>query len=139
MLRRVHPPAPAVVDTPPVRIDTRTRDARVGGRRVTLSQKEYDLLLQLAREPDRVFTKAEPVIVGGCCPNSKQQTGVDSFKMAGAALIPFGLLRSQRIRGDSDSGSRRPLARTGNSGVYAVSSYMSVYSHAMTKVAEREE
>ncbi len=24
-----------------------------------LSQKEYELLLQLAREPDRVFTKAE--------------------------------------------------------------------------------
>lgn len=59
VLRRVHPPAPAVVDAPPVRIDTRTRDARVSGRRVTLSQKEYDLLLQLAREPDRVFTKAE--------------------------------------------------------------------------------
>ncbi len=30
VLRRVHPPAPSVVDAPPVRIDTRTRDARVG-------------------------------------------------------------------------------------------------------------
>jgi len=59
VLRRVHPPAPAVVDAPPVRIDTRTRDARVGGRRLKLSQKEYELLLRLAREPDRVFTKAE--------------------------------------------------------------------------------
>lgn len=59
VLRRVHPPAPSVVDAPPVRIDTRTRDARVGGHRLRLSQKEYELLLQLAREPDRVFTKAE--------------------------------------------------------------------------------
>lgn len=59
VLRRVHPPAPPVVEAPPVRIDTRTRDARVGGRRLKLSQKEYELLLQLAREPDRVFTKAE--------------------------------------------------------------------------------
>ena len=59
VLRRVRPPAPAVVDAPPVRIDTRTRDVRVDGRRVQLSQKEYDLLLRLAREPDRVLTKAE--------------------------------------------------------------------------------
>jgi DNA-binding response OmpR family regulator len=59
VLRRVRPPAPPVVDAPPVRIDTRTRDVRVDGRRVHLSQKEYDLLLRLAREPDRVLTKAE--------------------------------------------------------------------------------
>lgn len=59
VLRRVHPPAPAIVDAPPVRIDTRTRDARVGGRPLRLSQKEYELLLRLASEPDRVFTKAE--------------------------------------------------------------------------------
>lgn len=59
VLRRVHPPAPAVVEAPPVRIDTRTRDARVGGERLKLSQKEYELLLRLARDPDRVFTKAE--------------------------------------------------------------------------------
>jgi DNA-binding response OmpR family regulator len=59
VLRRVQPPAPAVVDAPPVRIDTRTRDVRVDGRRVALAQKEYDLLLCLAREPERVFTKAE--------------------------------------------------------------------------------
>jgi DNA-binding response OmpR family regulator len=59
VLRRVHPPAPAIVDAPPVRIDTRTRDARIAGRPLKLSQKEYDLLLRLASEPDRVFTKAE--------------------------------------------------------------------------------
>jgi DNA-binding response OmpR family regulator len=30
---------------------------RVGGRRVSLATKEYELLLKLASEPTRVFTK----------------------------------------------------------------------------------
>jgi len=47
------------VEAPPVRIDTRTRDVRVAGIRVQLAQKEYELLLRLAREPERVFTKSE--------------------------------------------------------------------------------
>jgi DNA-binding response OmpR family regulator len=59
VLRRVRPHLPDVLEAGPLRIDTRTRDVRVGGRRVQLSQKEYDLLLRLAREPERVFTKAE--------------------------------------------------------------------------------
>jgi DNA-binding response OmpR family regulator len=58
VLRRALPRQSEVVDAPPVRIDTRTRDARVDGRRLQLAQKEYELL-QLAREPERVFTKAE--------------------------------------------------------------------------------
>src|SRR5207253_5591760 len=41
------------------RIDTRTRDVRVADRRVQLAQKEYELLVRLAREPERVFTKGE--------------------------------------------------------------------------------
>ena len=32
---------------------------RVAGRRVQLAQKEYELLVCLAREPERVFTKGE--------------------------------------------------------------------------------
>jgi len=59
VLRRAKPRAGEVVDAPPIRIDTRTRDVRVEGRRVELAQKEYELLLCLAREPERVFTKAE--------------------------------------------------------------------------------
>jgi DNA-binding response OmpR family regulator len=59
VLRRVRPQASDVLEAGPVRIDTRTRDVRVGGARVQLSQKEYELLVQLAREPERVFTKAE--------------------------------------------------------------------------------
>jgi DNA-binding response OmpR family regulator len=59
VLRRVRPQLADVVEAPPVRIDLRTRDVRVAGNRVQLAQKEYELLLCLAREPERVFTKAE--------------------------------------------------------------------------------
>jgi DNA-binding response OmpR family regulator len=59
VLRRVRPHVPDLVSAGPVRIDLRTRDVRVDGQRVQLSQKEYELLLCLAREPERVFTKAE--------------------------------------------------------------------------------
>ena len=38
-------------------VDRRTRDVHVGGRRVALATKEYELLLKLASEPTRVFTK----------------------------------------------------------------------------------
>ena len=59
VLRRVRPRLDDVVEAPPVRIDLRTRVVRVAGRRVQLAQKEYELLLCLAREPERVFTKVE--------------------------------------------------------------------------------
>jgi DNA-binding response OmpR family regulator len=59
VLRRARPAAADVLEAGPVRIDTRTRDVRVRGRRIHLSLKEYELLVRLAREPERVFTKAE--------------------------------------------------------------------------------
>jgi DNA-binding response OmpR family regulator len=59
VLRRVRPAEPDLVDAGPIRIDVRTRDVRVGGLRVLLAQKEYELLLRLARDPERVLTKAE--------------------------------------------------------------------------------
>jgi DNA-binding response OmpR family regulator len=59
VLRRVRPRLDDVVDVPPVHIDVRTRVVRLAGARVQLAQKEYELLLRLAREPDRVFTKSE--------------------------------------------------------------------------------
>jgi DNA-binding response OmpR family regulator len=40
-------------------LDPAAREVRVRGARVTLSQKEFALLRQLATEPTRVFTKAE--------------------------------------------------------------------------------
>ena len=40
-------------------VDTVRREARVGGRKVGLANKEFSLLRVLAAEPTRVFTKAE--------------------------------------------------------------------------------
>jgi DNA-binding response OmpR family regulator len=59
VLRRARPPAAEVVVAGTLRADTRTRLVTVAGRRVQLAQKEYELLLRLARDPERVFTKAE--------------------------------------------------------------------------------
>jgi DNA-binding response OmpR family regulator len=59
VLRRVQADPAEEVEAGPVSIDMRTRDVRVDGVRVQLAQKEYELLLRLAREPARVFTKAE--------------------------------------------------------------------------------
>lgn len=59
VLRRARPAVPDVLEAPPVRVDLATREVRVSGRRVELAQKEYQLLVCLARAPQRVFTKAE--------------------------------------------------------------------------------
>lgn len=59
VLRRAAPPPREVVVAGPVRIDRRTRSVEVGGRPVPLAGKEYDLLLALAADPGRVFTKHE--------------------------------------------------------------------------------
>jgi two-component system OmpR family response regulator len=40
-------------------IDTATRTATFGGARLELRRREYALLARLAREPCRVFTRAE--------------------------------------------------------------------------------
>ncbi len=59
VLRRARPPEPDTVEAATVHVDTRTRDVRLGDVRLVLAQKEYELLLHMAREPHRVFTKAE--------------------------------------------------------------------------------
>jgi DNA-binding response OmpR family regulator len=43
----------------PIVIDVRSREVRVFDRLVVLSDKEYQLLVALAGEPTRVFTRAE--------------------------------------------------------------------------------
>jgi DNA-binding response OmpR family regulator len=40
-------------------VDPASREVRLRGERLSLSQKEFALLLALAAEPTRVFTKAE--------------------------------------------------------------------------------
>jgi DNA-binding response OmpR family regulator len=59
VLRRTAPPPRDIVVAGPVRVDRRTRRVEVRGRHVALAGREYDLLLGLASDPARVFTKDE--------------------------------------------------------------------------------
>jgi DNA-binding response OmpR family regulator len=51
--------APATVRTGPLSIDTGKRSVRLSDRTVDLTAKEFDLLLQFARTPGRVYTRSE--------------------------------------------------------------------------------
>jgi DNA-binding response OmpR family regulator len=59
VLRRVAPPPGRVLRAGAVEIDTATRRVTVAGDRVSLPGKEYELLVKLAGDPARVFTKEE--------------------------------------------------------------------------------
>ncbi len=59
VLRRARPAEAEVLEAGPVLADTRTRVVSVDGTRLQLALKEYELLVRLARDPERVFTKAE--------------------------------------------------------------------------------
>lgn len=62
VLRRSTAPEPArieVIEHGPLRIDTRTRATELDGRPVTLTPKEYDLLVALAADPGAVVTRDE--------------------------------------------------------------------------------
>jgi len=59
VLRRVAPPESERMTAGDIEIDRPTRRVTVAGRRVVLPTKEYELLLKLASDPQRVFTKDE--------------------------------------------------------------------------------
>jgi DNA-binding response OmpR family regulator len=59
LLRRSMPTAPEVLTAGEVVVDRRTRRVAVRERSVILSAKEFELLVKLAAEPHRVFTKEE--------------------------------------------------------------------------------
>jgi DNA-binding response OmpR family regulator len=59
VLRRVARPEAELVDIGPIRIDRPARTVSVGGVRVQVAGKEYELLLKLAADPRRVFTKEQ--------------------------------------------------------------------------------
>jgi DNA-binding response OmpR family regulator len=59
VLRRVAPPEADRLEAGEIEIDRPTRRVTVAGERVVLPTKEYELLLQLASDPHRVFTKEE--------------------------------------------------------------------------------
>jgi DNA-binding response OmpR family regulator len=58
VLRRVTP-ADRVLQAGAIEVDTATRRVTVAGERVVLPGKEYELLVKLASDPARVFTKEE--------------------------------------------------------------------------------
>jgi DNA-binding response OmpR family regulator len=59
VLRRVARPEAELVDIGSIRIDRPARTVSVGGVRVAVAGKEYELLLKLAADPRRVFTKEQ--------------------------------------------------------------------------------
>lgn len=52
-------PASAIVEAGPLRIDTEAHTAAVRGEQLTLTNKEYELLLFLARHPNQVFSRED--------------------------------------------------------------------------------
>ena len=59
VLRRAGVTPTARIVAGPLTIDRRARLVTLRGARVELAQKEYELLVHLATEPERVFTKEE--------------------------------------------------------------------------------
>jgi len=59
VLRRSGAAALEPIVAGPLRVDRRARVVTVDGRRIDVALKEYELLLALASEPERVFTRAE--------------------------------------------------------------------------------
>jgi DNA-binding response OmpR family regulator len=59
VLRRTAPPESERLTAAEIEIDRPTRRVTVGGERVILPTKEYELLVKLASDPRRVFTKDE--------------------------------------------------------------------------------
>ena len=59
VLRRAAGPRRTILAVRDLAIDLAARTVRVGGERVQLSAKEYDLLVALAEDPERVFRKED--------------------------------------------------------------------------------
>jgi DNA-binding response OmpR family regulator len=59
VLRRTAPPEHEVLRAGPIEVDRATRRVNVFGRSAALAGKEYELLVKLMSDPQRVFTKEE--------------------------------------------------------------------------------
>jgi DNA-binding response OmpR family regulator len=59
VLRRTSPPDHELLSAGPIDVDRATRRVTVSGRPAPLAGKEYELLLKLMTDPERVFTKEE--------------------------------------------------------------------------------
>ena len=76
----------------PVVIDVRSHEVRVSGRAVELSDKEYRLLITLAGDPTRVFTREELL---------RAVWGFDTFARTRTLDSHASRLR-RKLRGDGD-------------------------------------
>jgi DNA-binding response OmpR family regulator len=52
-------PSDVIRPGPEVELDVPRMEARVGGRRVDLTKSEFEILAAMARQPGRVFTRAQ--------------------------------------------------------------------------------
>ena len=59
MLRRAAAGPADVLEVGELIVDRRARQVRVNGKAVSLAGREFDLAVQLASDPNRVFTKDE--------------------------------------------------------------------------------
>jgi DNA-binding response OmpR family regulator len=59
VLRRTAPPAHEVLRAGVIEVDRTTRRVRVADRAIALAGKEFELLVALIGDPERVFTKEE--------------------------------------------------------------------------------
>lgn len=78
VLRRARREPEPLVEAGEITVDRATRTVRVRGRRVDLSRKEYELLLELAAEPLRVFTRGELLRTVWRFPNGCRTRTLDS-------------------------------------------------------------
>ena len=93
-------------------VDPVTRDVRLRGRLLELSQKEFALLRALAAEPTRVFTKEELLrdVWGFQKPRDDEDPGLARLPAAPQARLRRRLVHRQRL------GRRLPPARSGRGG-----------------------
>lgn len=98
VLRRARKGGPAgriqpVIGAGDLVIDEETREVIVGGQQVSLTPREYDLLLRLARHPGRVFTREQLL---------EQVWGYDFFGEARTVDTHITRIREKiaRVRGD---------------------------------------
>ena len=59
LLRRSQPEVPAVLANGPLSVDMGAAEARVGGERLNLTRREFDLLAFLAQNVGRVYSRTE--------------------------------------------------------------------------------
>ncbi len=99
VLRRTQPPAaPAAGEGAPLafdelEIDPRSREVRVGGELRTLTPKEFDLLLFLARSPRQVFSRRQLL--------SQIWESAPEYQDPATVTVHVGRLR-QKLEGDRD-------------------------------------